>query len=127
MIGRRPADPYFKVSIEECRIERVRIRFSPHTNSVRVTPAEGPFKISTVHLSAQQFDWLTGGTPSRPTLSGARKMALRLTPQYKNPRHRARPMESCRSGCVGLRVAMLQAARRCCRNVASRRVRDFHS
>ena len=29
--------------IQECRIERVRIRFSPHTNSVRVTATKGAF------------------------------------------------------------------------------------
>jgi hypothetical protein len=89
--------------------------------------ADPCFKKSTVHLSTQQLDWLTGGTPSRPALSGARKMALRLTPQHKTPRPRARPMESCRSGCAGIRVAMLQATRRCCRNFAFRRVRDLHS
>jgi hypothetical protein len=91
-------------------------------------PADPCSKISTVHLSAQQFDWLTGGIPSRPTLSGAREMALSLTPQHKTPWHRApRPMGSRRSGCAGIRVAVLQVTRRCCRNVASRRARDLHS
>jgi hypothetical protein len=94
---------------------------------VRLVPADPCFKISTIHLLKRRFDWLTADASFRPTLSGFRKMPLRRTPQHKTPRHRAHPVESRRSDCAGIRVAMLQATRRCCRNVASRRVRDLNS
>jgi hypothetical protein len=32
----------YKLPIQKCRIQRVRIGFSPYTNFVRVTPVEGP-------------------------------------------------------------------------------------
>ena len=53
--------------IQKCRIERVRIRFSPHTNSVRVTATKGAFdsgRIRFTHSIAEYAQILTQQTVS---------------------------------------------------------------
>jgi ABC-type branched-subunit amino acid transport system ATPase component len=41
LVGETGSGKSTVISIQKCRIQRVRIGFSPHTNFVRVTPAEG--------------------------------------------------------------------------------------
>ena len=56
-----------RCSIQKCRIERVRIRFSPHTNSVRVTATKGAFdsgRIRFTHSIAEYAQILTQQTVS---------------------------------------------------------------
>ena len=55
------------LAIQKCRIERVRIRFSPHTNSVRVTATKGAFdsgRIRFTHSIAEYAQILTQQTVS---------------------------------------------------------------
>lgn len=65
--SRQVYEPRTRYPIQKCRIERVRIRFSPHTNSVRVTATKGAFdsgRIRFTHSIAEYAQILTQQTVS---------------------------------------------------------------